>query len=43
MTVKIKNHGFDAEILKDLPKKIANPIMVFDSKIKDQKNMEFPK
>ncbi|MCF6240944.1 MAG: hypothetical protein L3J74_06310, partial [Bacteroidales bacterium] len=32
LTQKIKKHKFDIRLLKDLPEKIANPVMIFDSK-----------
>jgi len=37
LTKKIKKHGFKAEILKDLPKKLNAPVMLFNSKEKEKK------
>ncbi len=37
LTLKKKKHKFNIELLKDLPKKLANPIFVFDSKHKSDK------
>ncbi len=37
LTKKIKKHGFKAELLKDLPKKLNAPIMLFDSKKEEDK------
>lgn len=43
LTSKIKKHKFNAELLIDLPLKMSNPFMVFDSKIKENKKFGISK